>query len=167
MKLRVTIDGEETLLDFERKAEERAYRITGAINQAGTASLVEIVPGVFSIVLGRRSHTVYVIPRGDEWEVWAGGQQHVISAADVRDRSARLKKQSVAGPMELRAQMPGKVIKLLVEQGAQVQTGQSLIVVEAMKMQNEMKSPKDGVVAKIHATEGATVAAGERLIVVE
>ena len=71
------------------------------------------------------------------------------------------------GPLELRAQMPGKVIKILVAQGAAVQSGQGLIVVEAMKMQNEMKSPKDGVVSKIHAAEGATVAAGEILIVVE
>jgi biotin carboxyl carrier protein len=63
--------------------------------------------------------------------------------------------------------MPGKVIKLLAEKGTAVQAGQGLIVVEAMKMQNEMHSPKDGVVARIHVAEGATVAAGQTLIVVE
>jgi biotin carboxyl carrier protein len=69
--------------------------------------------------------------------------------------------------MELRALMPGKVIKLLVQAGAAVEPGQGLIVVEAMKMQNEMKSPKKGIVSRIHAVEGATVVAGEALIVVE
>jgi biotin carboxyl carrier protein len=63
--------------------------------------------------------------------------------------------------------MPGKVIKLLVEKGVNVQAGQGLIVVEAMKMQNEMKSPKDGMVSKINVAEGATVGAGQTLIVVE
>ena len=62
--------------------------------------------------------------------------------------------------------MPGKVIKLLVEAAAKVEAGQGLIVVEAMKMQNEIKSPKDGVVSKICVAEGATVGAGEVLMVV-
>ncbi len=167
MKLRVTIGHEESLLEFRANAGETVYSLEGAINRSGSASVAEVAPGVFSILLGRRSYTVHVIPNGDEFEIWADGQQYSITAADVRDRSAKLKKLSVAGPMELRAQMPGKIVKLLVSPGARVQIGQSLIVVEAMKMQNEMKSPKDGVVAKIHAIEGATVAAGEQLMVVE
>jgi pyruvate carboxylase subunit B len=63
--------------------------------------------------------------------------------------------------------MPGKVIKLLVGPGKSVKSGEGMIVVEAMKMQNEMKSPKDGVVSKILVAEGATVGPGETLIVVE
>ncbi len=63
--------------------------------------------------------------------------------------------------------MPGKVIKMLVKHGAAVTVGQGVIIVEAMKMQNEMKSPKDGIVLKIHAAEGSTVAAGETLLVIE
>jgi len=63
--------------------------------------------------------------------------------------------------------MPGKIIKLLVDVGASVEAGQGLIVVEAMKMQNEVKAPKTGVVTKILTAAGATVAAGETLIVVE
>jgi biotin carboxyl carrier protein len=67
----------------------------------------------------------------------------------------------------VRAQMPGKVIKVLVVSGATVEAGQGLVVVEAMKMQNEMKAPKSGRVARMHAREGATVTAGEPLAVVE
>jgi len=167
MKLKVTIDGEESLLDFQRNTGETIYKLEGATNRTGSASIAEIVPGVFSILLGQHSYTVQVVPSGDEFEVWTRDQRYSIAAADLRDRSAKLAKQSLAGPLELRAQMPGKIVKLLVEPGAQVQVGQSLIVVEAMKMQNEIKSPKDGVVKKIQAVEGATVAAGEQLMTVE
>ena len=63
--------------------------------------------------------------------------------------------------------MPGKVVRLLVAVGDQVTPGQGLIVVEAMKMQNEMKSPKTGTVVEIKTKDGATVSAGEILIVIE
>ncbi len=63
--------------------------------------------------------------------------------------------------------MPGKVVRVLVEQGAEVQTGDGIIVVEAMKMQNEMKSPKDGIIKEIRFTEGATVNAGDVLAIIE
>ena len=65
------------------------------------------------------------------------------------------------------APMPGKVVRVLVAVGAVVEKGQGLIVVEAMKMQNEMKSPKDGVVIVVKTSEGATVSAGEILVVIE
>ena len=63
--------------------------------------------------------------------------------------------------------MPGKVVRVLVAAGDAVEAGQGLLVVEAMKMQNEMKSPRDGIIAKILVAEGATVAAGETLVVIQ
>jgi biotin carboxyl carrier protein len=63
--------------------------------------------------------------------------------------------------------MPGKIVRVLVEVGAQVETGTGIVVVEAMKMQNEMKSPKAGVVVSINAETGATVNAGDVLAVIE
>lgn len=168
MKLQVTIDGEASLLDLESSDLESAFRLEGAIQAEGIASVSEITPGVFSVLLGHRSYRVYVEPgESGAFVLAAAGQSHVVSVIDQRDRSARSKKQITAGPMELRAQMPGKVVKLLVQPGSNVEAGESLIVVEAMKMQNEMKSPKDGVVRKIYVTEGATVSAGDRLMTVE
>ncbi len=143
------------------------YALSGAFDSSGSASVVELMPGVFSVLLGSRSFNVSIGSNGGNFEIWTGTQRHLISFADARDRPGKSKKAMAHGPLELRAQMPGKVIKILVEQGAAVEAGQGLIVVEAMKMQNEMKSPKDGVVSKIQAAEGATVAAGEILIVVE
>lgn len=168
MKLHVTIDGEALLLDLDSSNGPSVYRLEGAIHGEGIASLSAVTPGVFSILLGHRSYLVYVEPgESGGFTISASNQSHAVTIADPRDRSARSKKQVIVGPMELRAQMPGKVVKLLVQPGSNVQAGESLIVVEAMKMQNEMKSPKDGVIGEIYVAEGATVSAGDRLMAVE
>jgi biotin carboxyl carrier protein len=165
MKLRVTIEGKDCLLELDRQAG--AYRSSGAIEASGTVSLEEVMPGMVSVLLGDRSYHVQVVAKEGEYAAWVAGRRYTITAADLRDPSPTQKRRAAAGPFELKAQMPGKVVKLLVHPGALIASGQSLIVVEAMKMQNEMKSPKDGVVRAIYAAEGATVAAGERLMVVE
>ena len=71
------------------------------------------------------------------------------------------------GPRKLVAPMPGKIVRVLVAESAEVEAGQGVVVVEAMKMQNEIKSPKKGVVRKLVAMEGAAVNAGDVLAVVE
>ena len=134
----------------------------------GPASIEEIRPGVLSILLGARSFTVNIVAYPDSYEVVSSdGLSHFISVSDTRDRLGPAEAGSSKGPASVRAQMPGKIVTLLVEVGAQVEAGQGLIVVEAMKMQNEVKSPKTGVVLKILVGPGATVAAGETLLVVE
>lgn len=71
------------------------------------------------------------------------------------------------GIAEIKTAMPGKVVRVLVEAGAEVEKGDGIVVVEAMKMQNELKSPKAGVVKDIRATEGSTVGAGDILATIE
>lgn len=166
-KLRVKIGEEEGVLQLEGDRANVSYHLNGWIQAKGMASIVTIQEGVFSVLLDSRSYTVHVLPASGGLEVWVGNERFTVEMADLRDRASNTKKPSLAGPYELRALMPGKVVKLLVAPGAKVETGQSLIVVEAMKMQNEIKSPKDGVVKKIYASEGATVLAGEGLMVVE
>ena len=63
--------------------------------------------------------------------------------------------------------MPGKLVRILVEVGAEIKQGEGVLVVEAMKMQNEMKAPKDGIVKEIRFAEGATVNAGDILAIIE
>ncbi len=167
MKLAVEIDGEICTLDLARTGEVASYMIKGAIDSSGSASIAELAPGSFSVLLANRSFDVRIARSADALEVWVGTQRHVVSVADARDRPAKSRKAGASGPVELRAQMPGKIIRLMVQPGATVEAGQGLIVVEAMKMQNEMKSPKDGTVSKIHAMEGSTVVAGQALLVVE
>ena len=71
------------------------------------------------------------------------------------------------GVVEIKTAMPGKIVRVLVETGASVEKGDGILVVEAMKMQNELKSPKAGVVKEIRAKEGATVGAGDILATIE
>jgi biotin carboxyl carrier protein len=96
---------------------------------------------------------------------------HVRYAAEWRDpRSLRGRKRGAGddlSPKKLIAPMPGKVIRVLLQEGAQVETGQGIVVMEAMKMQNEIKSPRKGTVQKILAAEGANVNAGDVLAIVE
>jgi biotin carboxyl carrier protein len=73
----------------------------------------------------------------------------------------------VEGVQEINSSMPGKIIKILVAEGDEVEQGQGLVVVEAMKMENEIKSPKAGVVKKVGVKEGEAVEAGALLVVVE
>ena len=165
MKLKVTIDGEDALLELQQGAPA-TYQLTGVLSASGEASVAEVGPGTFSVLLGRKSLTVHVVSNGEEREVWVAGRRYSISVADPRDRSGRQKRQTSAGPLEVHAQMPGKVVKLLVAQGTVVEAGQGLVVVEAMKMQNEMKSPRDGTVTRIYVAEGTAVGAGAKLMVV-
>jgi len=104
------------------------------------------------------------------------GELHMVIgsaryAVDVRDpRSLRTRRAvagSEAGPQRVKAPMPGKIVRVLVNEQDEVRAGQGIIVMEAMKMQNEMKSPKDGKVQKILTAEGSTVNAGDTLAIVE
>ena len=169
MKLRVEVDGEALELQLQRQGNGSDYHyvLQGREEGAEPASVIEISPSVFSILLGTRSFTVYLSKDGERMEALVGNARRWIAVADTRDRRMGAKANAASGPMEIRSQMPGKIIKVLVTPGSAVTAGQGLLVVEAMKMQNEMKSPKDGVVARIQVSEGATVSAGETLIVVE
>jgi biotin carboxyl carrier protein len=171
LKLRVEVDGEEYLLDLNNQGGDAAYQLRGVNNvsssASGSASVVETQAGVFSVLLGNRSFEVRIANGREPAEVWVGERRYLISQADARDSAGKRKGAASLGPQEIRAQMPGKIIGILVTPGQHVQAGQGLIVVEAMKMQNEMRSPKDGVVSKIKAIAGATVAQGEVLMTVE
>lgn len=84
-----------------------------------------------------------------------------------RLRGVKGNDEHAAGRAELKTAMPGKIVRILVSEGDTVQKGDGVIVVEAMKMQNEMKAPKDGVVSEIKVAESDTVSAGDILVVIE
>ena len=95
------------------------------------------------------------------------GRTLVVEAFDPRELRARKIAGAGKGRLDIAAPMPGKVVRLLVSPGDSVEAGQGLVVVEAMKMQNEMKSPRSGRVAEIKTKVDATVKAGEVLLVIE
>jgi acetyl/propionyl-CoA carboxylase alpha subunit len=166
VKLRVSLNDEPLTLDLEPNGSVTHFTVHSRSERSGHASIQELSPDVFSVLIGNRSFLCHITRHSDGLEVWTGLNRYTISLADMRDRLGGVDR-AAAGPLELHAHMPGKVIALLVEPGAKVVKGQGLVVVEAMKMQNEVKSPKDGAVARICVSEGSTVAAGETLLIVE
>jgi biotin carboxyl carrier protein len=123
---------------------------------------------VLSVIIDGKSYEVKRERTATDLHLWVGPVRY---AAELRDpRSLRSRKGSDAdekGPRKLIAPMPGKVVRVLVAEQAQVEAGQGIVVVEAMKMQNEIKSPKAGVVHKLVASEGGAVNAGDVLAIVE
>jgi len=96
-----------------------------------------------------------------------GASYHITIIDPKRLRSARSSAAHAHGAAEIISPMPGKVVRVLVAAGTTVEAGAGIIVVEAMKMQNEMKAPKAGVVVSVNAEAGATVNAGDVLAVIE
>jgi len=157
MTRQVTVDGRSGTITIEgsrlRYVREDGVEIDSEFSLDGT-----------SVLLNGR---VYRVSRGPGQEVWVNGRRLSMEVFDPRDLRPGQGAASNHGRQEIAAAMPGKVIRVLVEAGDSVEEGQGLVVVEAMKMQNEMKSPKAGRVAEVRTRADATVGAGEVLVVVE
>lgn len=131
----------------------------------------QVEPGVYLLRLGERIYecrvrSVDTAPGTSE--VHVGQQEFQVTLNDPRRLShAGVSGTLAAGRAAVIAPMPGRVVRVLVEVGSQVEAGAGLIVVEAMKMQNELKSPKAGIVTAVNAETGAAVNAGDTLVVIE
>ncbi|HET7231829.1 MAG TPA: biotin/lipoyl-containing protein [Longimicrobium sp.] len=132
-----------------------------------------VLPGttVRSLEVDGRSHTLSARP-GDKrgrWQIALGRERFSVEAVDERTRAIR--EMTGGGEAETEktvvAPMPGLVLKIEVEVGQAVKAGQGVVIVEAMKMENELKAPADGTVAKILVQERQTVDKGATLIVFE
>jgi biotin carboxyl carrier protein len=123
--------------------------------------------GVYSVLVDGRSYEARVEQSNGCVIVFIDGYRFEVEVQDPRRWSRHTSKAGIEGRLEVTAVMPGKIVRLLVAEGDKVETGQGLLVVEAMKMQNEMKAPKPGRVVSLSAREGATVTAGEVMAVIE
>ena len=130
--------------------------------------VVSAQDGMLSLLLQGKSYEVKQETVGAESNVVVGQERFSASVRDPRSfRSRRRAGASEQGVMKIKAPMPGKVVRILAPAGSPVEMGQSVLVIEAMKMQNELKAPKTGVVKKINVEEGAAVDAGQALAEVE
>ena len=129
---------------------------------------VEITPNTLSILLEGQSFEITVTPSPDgKLKLQTSGQDFTAEVINPRAWSGRRHGAVEAeGRQQILAPMPGKVVRLLVKEGDHVAAGQGLLVVEAMKMQNEIRSPKSGTVERILAKEGQPVNASEVLCVI-
>jgi len=138
----------------------------------GTAHQAELrpVPGtpVRNLLLDGSSWIVPIEPMGQgKWLVQRQGERFEVEVLDERTRHIRSlvgEGKAAAGPAPLRAPMPGLVVRILVEQGHSVGAGQGLVVLEAMKMENELKATAAGSVSQVHVHPGAAVEKGQLLV---
>lgn len=125
-------------------------------------------PDVWLFKHGTSVHEFTVLQEEGSVTVSTSGEAFNVSVSDPRKLSGPGGPGAAAdGIAEIRTQMPGKVVRVLVSPEDEVASGDGVIVVEAMKMQNEMKSPKDGIVREVRVAEGQTVNAGDILVVIE
>jgi biotin carboxyl carrier protein len=127
---------------------------------------------LWHLVLDGRSHTLRARRRDGrgDWELEIDGRRHRALALDERSRAIRqLTGTAVVshGPVELTAPMPGLVIKIDVEEAERVERGQGLVVIEAMKMENELKAMAAGRVVEVRVAPGQAVDKGETLLIIE
>lgn len=123
---------------------------------------------VLSLVVDGHCFEVKREQTATDLHMWVGSNRFAVELRDPRSlRSRRDSAADGTGPRKIVAPMPGRVVRLLVPEHSEVEAGQGIVVVEAMKMQNEIKSPKKGTVRKIVAAAGAAVNAGDVLAIVE
>jgi biotin carboxyl carrier protein len=157
MKLNLTIDG-----------REEHFELTPGKFRLGDAPAREVnvetpQPGVYSVLLDGRSYDARI----DNGAVIVCGHRFEIEVRDPRRYSRQLAAGAHGGVQRVAAPMPGKVVRVLVSVGDLVEAGQGIVVVEAMKMQNEMKAARAGKIASISVQAGSTVTAGEVLASIE
>ena len=166
MKLQAEINGEASNVEILRDGERLSARVD---DREYELEVSEPEPGVILLKNNGRVYEVFTSPQSQDLvEVTIRGQRYDVQITDPkRLRSSGLDHSHDHGLVEIKTAMPGKVVRILTAVGDAVEKGAGVIVVEAMKMQNEMKSPKDGVIKEIRVEEGVTVNAGEVLVVIE
>ncbi len=165
MTYEISIDGKAHKLELEREGSHWKCRLDG---EAMEADAVVTKHDVVSIIISGTQYEVKRERTATDTHLWVKNSRFAVEVRDPRSlRSRKSAAASGEGPQKLVAPMPGKVVRIILAAGSEVEAGQGVLVVEAMKMQNELKSPKKGTVKQVMAAEGASVTAGEVLAIVE
>ena len=170
MKLEVRLSGPNGSVDRVVELERsNAGWVISVDGRRLDADVLEVAPHTLSILLAGRSHEIRLFPSSDgKLQIHDGLQTFTAEVADPRAwRGRRHGGAQAEGRQQVAAPMPGKVVRILAKAGDKVEAGQGLVVVEAMKMQNEIRSPKNGIVERVLAREGQPVNAGEVLVWVD
>jgi len=165
MKLEFDIDGRAIAAEYEKTNGVVRLTIDGRTHEA---ELYESEPGLFMVVVENRVYRCY--PRrsaSGRAEIEVNDKLIEFGIRDPKRFAGGSAGAGSQGRASLTAPMPGKVVRIMLKTGDAVAAHQGILVVEAMKMQNEVQSPKDGTVSEIRVTEGQTVNAGDILVVID
>ncbi|HYL68027.1 MAG TPA: biotin/lipoyl-containing protein [Candidatus Limnocylindria bacterium] len=168
MKLAIELGGKQHTVELVRTSERLRCNLDG---RALDADAVEVALGIYSILIGGESLEARVEPLTETGigglRVIVGSREFSVGVHDPRQWRRRSGASAEAkGRQQVLAPMPGKIIRVLVKTGDSIEMKQGLVVVEAMKMQNEIRSPKSGTVERLLVTEGQSVNTGEVLAII-
>lgn len=167
MKLQAEIGDDKHQIEIKRDGEKVFARVD---DRRYEIEVSEPEPDVLIIKNQGRIYEASVAKTsaGDSMRITIKGRELEVRIIDPkRLRGSETDSEHGDGHAEIKTAMPGKVVRIVAAKGSSVAKGDTVLVVEAMKMQNELRSPKDGIVSEIRAEEGATVGAGDILAVVE
>lgn len=165
MKYVTTVGDREFLVEI---VDERHVSIDGKTYEVDFVS-VSGQP-VYSLIADGKSHEAYVRESDEGWQVLLRGRLYPVRVEDEREKRLRAAAGggvAESGEFHLKAPMPGLVVAVPVEEGQQVKKGQVLLILESMKMQNELKSPRDGTVNRIKVRAGESVEQKQPLLSVQ
>jgi len=165
-------------MDYITTIDDKEFKIEvidkGHVSVNGTVMTVdfESISGqpVYSLIIDGRSYEAFVNPdEDDQWQVLLFGRQYEAKAEDAREKRLRAAGGASApgsGEFQLKAPMPGLVVAVPVQEAQDVEKGQVLLILESMKMQNELRSPRAGKVQRIKVKPGESVEQRQVLLTV-
>jgi biotin carboxyl carrier protein len=164
MKYITTINNQEYVIEIDHDHE---IVVNGERFQIDFQLLPE--GGVLSLLLNNRSLEAVVEERNEAWEVLIQGELYTVQVQD--ERAYRLAKArgsggTVTGEAVIKSPMPGVIIAVSVSEGERVKKGDKVVILESMKMENELRAPRDGVVSRVHVRPGTSVEKGQPLVVI-
>ncbi len=162
MKYITTVDNQQFEIEV---VDEHHIRIGDRLLQVD----FEPVSGqpVFSLILDGKSYESFVYQGEEDWDVLLRGRQYQVKVEDEREKRLRAAAGggvAERGEFHLKAPMPGLVVAVLVEEGQPIQRGQVMLILESMKMQNELKAPRDGTIGRIRVKAGESVEQKQALL---
>ena len=162
MKYITTVDDKDYLVEI---IDEKHISVNGKTYQVD----FESVSGqpVYSLIVDGKSHESYVQQGDDNWQVLLRGRLYPVIVEDEREKRLRAAAGggvAESGEFHLKAPMPGLVVTIPVTEGQDVKKGQVLLILESMKMQNELKSPRAGTIGRIRVKSGESVEQKQTLL---
>ncbi len=164
MRYIVNVDGKDIPLEV---AEDGTVSLGGRGHQVSLQSIDGA--HLFSLLIDNRSYELYVEEKEGEFQVLLRGEMHVARVGSLlaKKTPAVAPREAPTGEAVIKAPMPGLVVSVLVENGQGVRANQGLVILEAMKMDNELRSPREGTVHGLRVAAGDKVEQGEILAMVK
>ena len=169
MKYFIEIDGHEVEVDLEASGDKIDVLVEGERFRANCERVGQKSSERYSLLLDGRSRDVAVDGAGSRLNLVYSGRRFEIRVEGEREKAAReiAAAKTPEGEIEIKSQMPGIVSQVLVEPGAEVGPGETLLILEAMKMENEISSEAGGKILRVRVTQGQTVEGGQSLCTIQ